>query len=192
MPINAMYDALKRDARQCCPFRIGDTVQSKQTGTQGRVTDIIARHTVRVQWARWHRECEANTSKLRHPLFTTGAPKVIPLIKDSPHAGTYASAWRRAKELAQTAPNTQVRWMGWNQSAEKVYRDFLATLETRINARASLPECRGRKDSERYMTDCYRDRRALADHFKSHVIVHSLNTAECRRRFANLIEPYED
>ncbi len=116
-----------------------------------------------------------------------------PFIKDSPHAGAYAAAWRKARDMARQNPNVKVRGFNyWTEPVGKIYQDFLTALDNRINARAGLNNPRGRKDCTDWYYRAYRDQQAIRRRVLDRVSVYQFETRQCRERFAHLLSSYED
>lgn len=94
-------------------------------------------------------------------------------------------AWRKLKAIPDDTEIKGFQW--WPQEAQDVKKEIMAALMRRINLRGKLKECRGRKDSEQYMTSLKRDQQRIREIVTSCIRHYQFESIECKKRFSHLL-----
>jgi hypothetical protein len=107
--------------------------------------------------------------------------------KNYPVVKQYVQIWKKVVELSKTNPDITIK-VNWNmtKTALQTRQWFLDALNNRINSRGCIT-FPYKKQQDDYFWNLKRDQRRLQDWYSQRIIIHSFDTAECRKRFGNLI-----
>jgi len=101
---------------------------------------------------------------------------------DSPQAGKYVRAWRKAKSL-----NPEQKYFidkSRCATGEELQREFLTALQRRINARGDQE---WRNIITQAEVELYRDQQDLHNWLQRRIICRRLRTPKLQKRFASLL-----
>ena len=108
-----------------------------------------------------------------------------------PKAAAYLAWVKRCFAETKAGRQIHTHWASPALNHEGFREEFLRALHKRIQRNGNI-EPKGRKADQQYQTQLLRDRHAIADKQGRRIRLYYIGTPELKKRFAHLIDRYDD